>query len=191
MEKQMLVNTWLKGNKTCLEDSPYPYRITCITMCTVEAMIDLCNCSLPISELAFKRFSFNHSDELKIHHHVCSPLEWYECIQNFEEQIQDATNDCRSKCLMPCNTISYSNDYSIMSFSDEEKSNKSHILLGVIFESFDVTVTEEIITVTAASVLANVGGAMGVFIGASMISMVELLSFLVQCFSTLFSCKKP
>ncbi len=78
-----------------------------------------------------------------------------------------------------------------MSMRDEEKSNKSPIVLRVFFESFDVTVTEEVITVTAASVLANVGGAMGVFIGASMISMVELLSFLAQCFSTLFSCKKP
>ncbi len=76
-----------------------------------------------------------------------------------------------------------------MNFHDEEKGNKSHILLRVFFESFDVTVTEEIVTVTIASVLANVGGAMGVFIGASMISLVELLSFLAQRFSTMFCCK--
>ncbi len=152
--------------------------------------MDLCNCSSPMSELAFQRFSFNHSDASKVHH-VCSPLESYECLQKFEQQIRDATYDCRGKCSAPCITISYGTGYSIMNLSDVEKSNKSHILLRVFFESFDVTVTEEIITVTFASVLANVGGAMGVFIGASVISLVELLGFLAQCFCTMFSCRKP
>ncbi len=68
-----------------------------------------------------------------------------------------------------------------MGFSYVNQSERNMpILLQIRFESFQITVTEEVTTVTIASVLANVGGAMGVFIGASLISLVELCGFLAR-----------
>ncbi len=40
-----------------------------------------------------------------------------------------------------------------------------------------MTIVREISTFTFASVLANVGGAMGVFLGASLISLAEIFIF--------------
>ncbi len=189
MEKRKLVNTWLKGDETCSETySLYPHRHTCISICKLNSALKLCKCASPFDESLLQfHGSLNHLDTSEVHK-VCSPMQTYECIRCFGDKLDEHRQECRKKCLQPCTSISYRQSYSTMSFSDGIRSNNnSHIMLQILFESFDITVTEEIITVTIPSVLANVGGAMGVFIGASMISLVELIGYMAQCFAAKFS----
>ncbi len=47
--------------------------------------------------------------------------------------------------------------------------------ISIYYDSFEITVTREINAMKFPSVLANVGGAMGVFIGASLMSLVEIV----------------
>ncbi len=172
MEKQKLVNTWLRGSSTCLEGSPYTNGSTCKSTCCDAVTVEKCNCSIPSSKDALQR---QNDRDIS----VCSPMQRYKCFSRFHNEITEDQQKCRNKCLTPCTYVSYRKSYSTMSSSDGVQNNsKSQIHLTVYFESFDITVIEEIVSVTVASVLANVGGAMGVFIGASIISLVELLGFM-------------
>ncbi len=60
----------------------------------------------------------------------------------------------------------------------EPMRNVSKVLLNLFFSNFEISELQEVETLTLSSVIANVGGALGVFLGASVITIIELFVFL-------------
>ncbi len=105
----------------------------------------------------------------------CSPFERYSCwTRNFGILVAGEIESAKG-CGEPCRTTAFHRQYSWTVFRPRSGSKDVEpSLLHVYFDDFHVTFLREISTITLASVLANVGGAMGVFLGASLISLVEI-----------------
>ncbi len=172
VEKSYRINTWLK--QKCVEDPWYPTMEFCSKRnFDKNFLCKYCNCD-------FGKWPENWAQppEFKITAEnctFCSPYEFYECFQKHYDIFVTGLTQSRKKCIEPCVTTTFHRQDSWTIF--RMKSNSKDVapsILHVYFDDFHVTVVREINTITFASVLANVGGAMGVFLGASLISLVEI-----------------
>ncbi|XP_063406502.1 acid-sensing ion channel 4-like [Mytilus trossulus] len=101
------------------------------------------------------------------------------------------TNDTSSicACLPKCKTIKY--DVVVSSTArknyDFNDNYEPNVMVRVFFKDFTTTVTEQIPKYDGVtSLLANLGGQMGLFLGASILTMTELLEFIIFIMWSLF-----
>ncbi len=121
---------------------------------------------------------------------VCSPFEYYNCFKKNYDMFDAGQIETVEKCKEPCVTTTFRSQYSWTPFRLKSASKDVvPSVLHVYFDDFHVTIVREIDTITLASVLANVGGAMGVFLGASLISVVEIFIFGFDVLKDLFSAR--
>ncbi len=153
----------------CAENLYQP-KSSRVESCFQKVFYNYCNCSYVVG----KSSSFAPSSYTP----ACTPIQTYLCFKNYTQQFSIAREKCKASCLQPCYSVTYRKQYSSALFelnnvnlSDDTVA--SHI--SVYYDSFEIIVTREINTMTFASVLANVGGAMGVFVGASLMSLVEIV----------------
>lgn len=110
------------------------------------------------------------------------------------------TSECFKKCPEECHQIEYKifqyfSKYPNDAYALELKKNsrllanlsvkdvkKSMILLNVNYETMIATVTEETPAMPFATLLGNLGGQLGLFLGLSVISFVEIVEILVIVF---------
>ncbi len=89
-------------------------------------------------------------------------------------------------CTPSCKLESYTNSLSLLELVDKEESITGtggvvrRIEFNVYFEQFEETAYTQVSTVTFDSVVGEIGGSMGMFLGASFVTCVELILFLVQ-----------
>ncbi len=167
MEQNYMINTWLKHH--CTEDR-HQAKTPCAASCFQKVFHKYCNCSF---EIAGKMSFFSPPWYTP----TCTPIQNYLCFENYKQQFQDVQVKCSASCLQPCYSVTYRKQYSsaLFELNDVNLSDDTvGSLISIYYDSFEITVTREINTMTFASVLANVGGAMGVFIGASLMSLVEI-----------------
>ena len=85
-------------------------------------------------------------------------------------------------CLRPCNETVYSTDISAMAhrntLSSADQSVKK-ITVTVYYPTFDVTVVSQKPSYDLNSFVADVGGQMGFFLGASILTLSEFLEFFI------------
>ena len=83
-----------------------------------------------------------------------------------------------------------SNDLShktVASKSDNWSQNVSYILenfaqVWIYFDSLEYTVTEQKVTLTYQTVLSDIGGLLGICLGASIVTLAEVLEYLILTF---------
>ncbi len=142
----------------------------------VQFTLEECGCSVDLSENAFPDIHFQNYPSIPI----CSPFNMSKC---FMKQFQ--VESCQDACLPPCKSVAY--EYQISSArlfpsANSDKADKMSFVLIMGFHDFQWTFVTEMQTMTMVSVIGNLGGVMGVFLGVSLITMFELLSF---CFGIL------
>ena len=112
-----------------------------------------------------------------------------------------ATTSCVNSCPIPCNQIEYSVSSSASSYPNNYyKSllmNNSKIIasgiaysdlkdavlkINVFYEALEYTVTQEIASLTIDVFIANIGGMFGLFIGITLLSLLELIDLAVLLF---------
>ncbi|XP_073821461.1 pickpocket 21 [Musca autumnalis] len=150
----------------------------CRTRCHQEYVVNLCKCNLdllfPISEIdnytACKPSDFkciyDHAELFATEHHI------YE-----RQYIDDVENDSMTcNCFNNCNQILLTGIFNRVELEDTEATNK-YVLLDIFSQSDFILKYQKTIRYTFVELVANFGGIMGLFLGASLLSAIELVYY--------------
>ena len=137
----------------------------CMVDCLLENTVVACNCTL----------TFNDTRS-------CTLSDFYFCMPDgFQETAQICTY-----CRDPCEVTRFSteltslrlpgpNTHNILPGYTQEYTQNNMIYLHVFYPSLHYTVTEQVEAFTFDELISNLGGQLGLFLGASLMTMVELL----------------
>lgn len=98
-------------------------------------------------------------------------------VTNF---IKEVTEKCQSKCIYPCESISY--EFTLTDKSNTNKANTTTIFFMLEYARKGILTYEEIPTLSFQSAVSNVGGQLGLWMGLSIVSLFQLLSYFINCF---------
>ena len=166
----------------------------CFDLCKQKFYVSICNCSL------FQIFSlYNHTN--------CHTLEQFNCLNRvyFEKVLSNdfMKDNCYPYCPSECHTKQYKTHQSINQFCTEPyidliknrknfrskldnetlslDSIKSNIVkVNVFYDSLSYTQITESAKMNKVSLLASIGGFMGMFLGMSLMTFVEILDIIVR-----------
>lgn len=155
----------------------------CLNMCYQKLLVKKCECF----DFSVSGFNF-FLKAVK----SCSLAE-ISCMEKiFRDPVMNYYDSCRQFCPKECDSVEYGFDVSFSDYPTETRM-KSILTDNVYLKSFETNLknkllktnihfnklTYEIITETAAtsfgSLLANIGGTMGLFMGFSVLTMFEVL----------------
>ncbi|XP_072537415.1 acid-sensing ion channel 1A [Salminus brasiliensis] len=123
----------------------------------------------------------------------CTPELYKECADPALDFLVERDNDY-CLCETPCNTTRYSKELSFVKipskasakflakkFSKSEKYIADNVLvLDVFFEALNYETIEQRKAYEVAGLLGDIGGQMGLFIGASILTILELFDYLYE-----------
>ncbi|XP_015682651.1 acid-sensing ion channel 1-like [Protobothrops mucrosquamatus] len=124
---------------------------------------------------------------------VCSPEQYKECADPALEFLVEKDNDFCS-CLMPCEAVRYSKELSVVKIPSKasakylaRKYNRSEqyiaenlLVLDIFFEALNYETIEQKKAYEVAGLLGDIGGQMGLFIGASLLTLLEIFDYLYE-----------
>ena len=187
-----------------ISSSDQYHYITCVSFCIQKYIGDNCKCQAPaIGKIYYSNFRICSE---KINQTI--PFEDIECMKKFINEFADSIdtlNECN--CPMECNSnyftqlISYSqfptrqySQYLIQSKFFNGSSNitfeylrESMALVQIYFDELKTTVLTESIKMQAADLISSLGGLLGLFMGLSFLSFVEIFDFLINWFILLYN----
>ncbi|RNA27956.1 acid-sensing ion channel 1 isoform X2 [Brachionus plicatilis] len=165
----------------------------CLRLCLQEFILNECKCldgSLP-------NIYQNKS--------VCESISSLECVADSRgEYFSSISSSSCSQCPLECDSYSFqlttsssryptlyyrnylSEQTNILSrFPEGTKKNeitKSTVLINVFYDDLATTYTTETAAVSPVALLGNIGGNLGLFIGISLLTFVEIIEFLISVF---------
>ena len=159
------------STRECVEDKEYQLN-ECLYQCKLQLQFAKCDCKIDDP---------HHPD-------ACT---YYKIIDCYDMYITDYYNDV-CDCTPPCSTYEYSVRQSSLSlpsgenleyFTNMTGTNRSAwediteniVHLQIYFDSMEYTVVRETPAFGLYDLIANIGGLLGLFLGASLITIMELL----------------
>ena len=132
----------------------------------------------------------------------CTLEESYFCMDSkYNEYFQHCN------CLRPCTQTTYAMKLSSLqlpspmvvkhaekrnfTYQTKEDIQRNMIHMNVYFSSLQYTKTEQVPTFTLDELVANLGGLLGLLLGASILTMIELFEYLAIAFYSLRCRSKP
>ncbi|KAM4697554.1 acid-sensing ion channel 4 isoform 2-T2 [Rhinophrynus dorsalis] len=124
---------------------------------------------------------------------ICSPNLYIDCADHtLDNMVEDTTERC--SCPTPCNLTRYSKEISMVRIPNKgsarylaKKYNKNEtyirenfLVLDIFFEALNYETIEQKKAYDVASLLGDIGGQMGLFIGASFLTILEILDYLYE-----------
>lgn len=153
---------------------PYPFnpcedrdenyhQANCHKQCMVQLIANKCNCS-------FKAYY------MSLNRPRCSAVETNECYEPSKTPFND---ECNVQCPASCKATKYS---VTQKTKDDglEKQNLTNFL--IYFDDLDVHQLIQVPKVNQAAFASSIGGSMGLFLGMSLFSFVEVLELAVVIF---------
>ncbi|XP_067869390.1 acid-sensing ion channel 2 isoform X2 [Heterodontus francisci] len=153
------------------------YSITaCRIDCETRYLVENCNC----------RMVHMPGDA-----HYCTPEQYKECVEPTLALLAEMTN---CLCKIPCYLTRYNKELSMVKIPSrtsakylEKKFNKTEkyiseniLVLDVFFEALNYETIEQKKAYEVAGLLGDIGGQMGLFIGASILTILELFDYLYE-----------
>lgn len=150
----------------------------CIDFCYQEQLILKCNCT-DKAVIAFNEHKYCKYDDV--------------CLNRvYEETFKNLDKICYEKCPLECEKISYLKTISSTKLGNDEwmkyyqefytleNSSVSQELavVNIYYESLAYTEITEAPTVSEISLLSNIGGLTGLFLGLSLLSFIELIELI-------------
>ncbi|XP_066573547.1 acid-sensing ion channel 1C-like [Amia ocellicauda] len=164
-------------------DSEYfsTYSITaCRIDCETRYLLENCNCRMV------------HMPGNSI---VCTPEQYKECADPALDFLVEKDNDY-CVCQTPCNMTRYGKELSMVKIPSKasakylaKKFNKTEqyiseniLVLDIFFEALNYETIEQKKAYEVAGLLGDIGGQMGLFIGASVLTILEIFDYLYEVF---------
>ncbi|KAL7070377.1 hypothetical protein ACQ4LE_010351, partial [Meloidogyne hapla] len=167
----------------CREEEESYSRVWCFEKCFLEKAEKKCNCSIAA---ASQPGSPN----------ICRPRQFFNCVYNVLQfananYVDNNVARCKTICLPPCRnwrfdkTISYANFPSevakhFVKDQAEWENLQNTIILEVFYTTLDYTVIQQMLTITPSSFIAQLGGQISLWIGGSIISVIQLVIYLIS-----------
>ena len=162
----------------------------CLTLCGCKYLTRVCNCSCPslyeITEFS-KLCSLNkcYQTELKRFNFTqkCNYLCSLECEKtNFEISAQSFQNS--AEAIPQAFSDIIKRPLNLLNLSQNEQNyivNRSFIV-RIYYESLTYTETSQVPKTTFPDIVSIVGGTLGLFLGLSLLSFIEVFGFLIEAF---------
>lgn len=169
----------------------------CFNLCIQKEINNECKCTY-YGYPKFRNFS------------VCLTQEQYNCYRNVVIRISTSLQTvCSDECPLECDTISYeytvsSSKFPLKAYAKEngfythlpgknltyEQVQDSFILINVYFNNLLVTIIEESPSVNALQLVSDIGGTLGLFLGISILSIVEVFELIIGLLVIIFCSKR-
>ncbi|KAM4705250.1 acid-sensing ion channel 1C-like [Rhinophrynus dorsalis] len=164
-------------------DSPYfkNYSITaCRIDCELRYLLEKCKCRMV---------------HMPGNATVCSPEQYGECADKELDFLVEKDNSY-CVCETPCSTVRYGKELSMVKIPSKasarylaKKYNKTEeyiedniLVLDIFFEALNYETIEQKKAYEVAGLLGDIGGQMGLFIGASILTILEIFDYLYEVF---------
>lgn len=172
----------------CLDHKIDNYsHVACLDACPFEIAQNKCGCSHPGASYVTNLPS-------------CTAYEMFTCVMSPSNFLVDRMERCRKRCLPRCNYWQYAAQLSYTTFPSKDAENltsskeqwekmKNSIILDVYYERFEYTVIKHYPAMTVHSFIANVGGQYSLWLGGSILTLIQVVVFFTQylfqkCYST-------
>uniref|UniRef100_G1NFH3 Uncharacterized protein n=1 Tax=Meleagris gallopavo TaxID=9103 RepID=G1NFH3_MELGA len=124
---------------------------------------------------------------------ICSPNVYIECADHtLDAAVEDSQERC--SCPTPCNLTRYGKEISMVRIPNKgsarylaRKYNKNEtyirenfLVLDIFFEALNYEAIEQKKAYDLAGLLGDIGGQMGLFIGASILTILEILDYIYE-----------
>ncbi|KAM6452026.1 acid-sensing ion channel 3 isoform 1-T3 [Liasis olivaceus] len=124
---------------------------------------------------------------------ICTPEQYKECADPALDFLVEKDNEFCS-CQMPCEAVRYSKELSVVKIPSKasakylaKKYNRSEqyimenlLVLDIFFEALNYETVEQKKAYEVAGLLGDIGGQMGLFIGASLLTILEIFDYLYE-----------
>ena len=156
----------------------------CFELCLQKLIIDNCTCFytwLPVYGASL---------------FPCFNATQFKCLAiKFNESIAEIESLCSAQCPLECDYVSYELGMSSLSFPSKQffdslkynanefnlqNYSQTHLGLDIYFPIKQYTEIRETPKTTFVDLVSNIGGALGVFLGLSIFSFVEILEIILQ-----------
>ena len=182
-------------------------RTRCLTTCKGKFILQACGCE----PSGYQLESGNRS---------CSLAETVTCVSKATQKFgAGRDNNCSNSCPYPCNQTTYESSVSMAVFPSEKQVyalsaertpvnntdqdvederaaiadniRKSWVLLDIYFDQLTVTSYNQVPSMTWDAMLSDLGGQMGLFVGCSVITIAEILEYLIRKIYRLVTGNRP
>lgn len=163
--------------RPCVENSDRNYSFKlCQSDCILKNHIAKC---MGCYVLGFFDGPSNDSEEYPL----CNV---YKFVPNFDKCMANLSNNaqsCLAKCSPPCTQNTY--DVSVSTLKHELtpiQSETDFIIIQLFYQvtTFGIETYEEVFTYSFSSMVSNVGGQLGLWIGASVMTLIQLFVFCLK-----------
>ena len=161
-------------------------REYCITLCICKIWAEMCFCYCP---------SFNDNNH---YNQSCYSTNSRECRNNGLKSREKDKAFCENLCPSECETTKFElstqsfaydegelieeqKNFNASSYTNQYTNDSSNILtLQLYFAYLEYTQISQIIKTTVPDLVSIIGGTLGLFLGLSLLSFVEILDFLLE-----------
>ncbi|KAJ1183843.1 hypothetical protein NDU88_000656 [Pleurodeles waltl] len=165
----------------------------CRLQCEKEAVVKNCEC----------RMVHMPGNET-----ICAPNAYIQCADHtLDAMVEDTTERC--SCPTPCNMTRYGKEISMVRIpnkgsarylakkyqKNETYIKENFLVLDIFFEALNFETIEQKKAYDLAGLLGDIGGQMGLFIGASILTILEILDYIYEVIKVkvnrIFRSRKP
>ncbi|XP_064596662.1 acid-sensing ion channel 3-like [Liolophura sinensis] len=142
----------------------------CQDACVIKGARDFCGCQVD--------YVNKHTEEK-----MCDPIRLIDCqIKMVERFLNNSLSVAVCDCPLPCEDLVYDTTLSSRPIGNEmDKDRRNNVLVHIHFERLKIVSTEQVPDYTTGDVFASIGGQMGLFLGASIITVIEILELTIRC----------
>jgi hypothetical protein len=151
----------------------------CISLCRTLSYIETsnCNCSLKSMDEKFTAKCYNNINDTNIK----------ACVDSFLSKFE--VEKCSNYCPLECDTLSYKISHSSKMISSLDNSiiRTKIFKIYIFYEDLKYTLITQKPKIELFGLISNIGGTLGLFIGFSFISVLELFELLVEYILIIFN----
>jgi len=159
----------------------------CLALCIQRLVNEQCGCHY-VGWPMFKAFR------------SCSNLKDFECYTKIATQFVTNTNsfkaDCLKECPLECESVVYeteissieygsNNQFYVDHYNASQTSNNAY--LNIYFSSMKFTEIKQTPKINVIDLISNLGGVLGIFLGFSVFSLIEIVEVAAQVMGVLLN----
>jgi hypothetical protein len=166
----------------------------CLELCLQKIIMSACNCFIP-GVTIFKNNSLNS----------CFSSNETICLLNtFAEFSKYINKQCGDQCPLECDFVNYELTASTLDYPSEEffddlqthsseyanitidEFRKANLVLNIFYPSKEYTEIREVPKMSIIDLISNLGGVLGIFLGFSIFSFIEMFEIMIRVSVLLF-----